>query len=423
MSVEKIKSDGTSNEYKIVLASEEIEEQISKYITEKAKTFKMQGFRKGHVPTDIVRKNFEHEAVEHAIRELVADACSKIVTEEKLLPASKPLYEIKNEYIHGKEVVCTLKIEQQPEFTLKDFACKLDKVEISISEEDIQNEKQRIMSERPVFDDVEGDYTVQCGDFVMYNAKCKINGVENKKHSTSSSIIVPLNKEEHNEFIKMFVGKKCNESFMWSGENGVEFDVILRSVKKRVIGLTWEDYLKRIGITLNDDNISKSIEQSAKNLIFLYYKQQLMNYISEEYDFAVPDSVRIQETNNVVNTIKQSASPAEPDYSKTKEELAEEYKDLIDKRVKFGYVINKIAQDNNIIVSEKELTQAIYSEVYSNPMQSDNIIKYYRQNPGAVNYKKASLIEQKTIQFLIDKCETNSTKTLSKAEIDKLLED
>ena len=106
--------------------------------------------------------------------------------------------------------------------------------------------------------------------------------------------------------------------------------------------------------------------------------------------------------------------------------MKKEYADIVRKRVLLGYVLNKIAKEEKITATEKEIQQAIIAEINSNPNMAQIIVDYYSKNPEAVAYKKAEIIEYKVISFLISKAKTTEVEK-TKKEIDeivnKLLED
>ncbi|MBQ2177295.1 MAG: hypothetical protein II453_20345, partial [Alphaproteobacteria bacterium] len=62
------------------------------------------------------------------------------------------------------------------------------------------------------------------------------------------------------------------------------------------------------------------------------------------------------------------------------------------------------------------------AEIYKNPMHAQNIIDYYKRNPGALDFKKAEVLERKVIEFLLTKTTGKEVKK-TKAEMEKILDE
>ena len=422
MNFEKIK-DGATKEYKVTLSAAEIEEEVSKLIKRRASTFKAQGFRAGHVPENIVRQKYSDSLVDDAIKNLVNYYCNKIIKNEKISVATTPHYSIQNAYEPGKDVVCQFIIDAMPEFELKDFKCQLDKIEIEITDEDIKREQENLMNSLPFYDKAEDGYAIQSGDRVVFDTRTKINGVDNKKRRLQDQVCIADDRDIKENLIKDFIGKKVGDNFVINAGDGVEIFCNVKKIEKRVKNITWEDFLKRSELKVeSNDFLTNAIKEKAQNMVYLYYKQQLMEFFSKEYSFAIPETILQQEQRNILATIRRNARPGDEEYNKTDAELLEECDDFITKRVIFGYVLNKIAQSNKIDATRDEMTNAIQFEMMQNPRYTKEIAHRYANSKEAWAYKRAELIEQKAINYLIEKCETKSTQKLGLHAIEDLLE-
>ena len=102
------------------------------------------------------------------------------------------------------------------------------------------------------------------------------------------------------------------------------------------------------------------------------------------------------------------------------EEIKEELKDVVNKRCILGYVLNKISEKEKITVSEADINAALNAEISRNPRNAQNIIDYYTNNPGALDFKKAEILERKVIDFLLTKTTGEEVKK-TKEELEKTL--
>ena len=439
MNFERIKSDDMKHEYRVVFSSEEVEKRVDQSVENRAKTFKMQGFRAGHVPLSIVRSSLEVSILKDVLEDLIEEASKEIVKDLKVTDlASRPLYKYESQYEKGKDVVVTITVETTPQFDLKPFEMELKKIVPVVSDEELLETTNEIMNEFPFFEKTENDYVVKPGDKVSYSAKCFVNGIESKKKSFDEKVVLPFEIADDAEFLKGFVGKKVRESFDFvpATDKTVLYKIVIRSIKKRQQDLYWEEYSKRAGFDrpeIFSEYIRTGLESEMQGDAFLYHKHQILEYLSGSYDFELPQSVLNKETQGVLHSVKmdieeerKKGTASEEDLKKTDEDLIKEYKDVIRKRVLLGYVLNKFARENKINASEAEIKNAILKEVNKYPQEGKAIIEYYTRNADALSYKKAEVIERKVIEFLVSKSkivEEKMTKQQLKDLVASILED
>ncbi len=439
MNFENIKSDEMKFEYKVVFTADEIEKQISNAVAEKAKTFKMQGFRTGHVPLNIVRNNVENTVMKDVFDELISEACDKIIKELKAQDlASKPTYHFDGQYEKGKDISLTMSIEVAPSFELKPYQIELTKIVPNVRKEDIDKSIKDFMYNLPVRENAEDGYAIQHRDEISYKAICYINGVENKKRSFSESLILPSEIPADAEFLLGFVGKKAKESFDFvpKTEKNTKYTFIIKNIKRILGELSQEDYAVKKGFenfATFEAFVKENIGNDIVSMAFLYHKNQILEALATQYKFSLPKSVLELEMKNIINNVKKDleesqkkGTASEEDLKKTDAELEKEYSDVVSKRVLLGYVLNKIAKEEGITASEEELKNAIMREVNANPVLANHIVHYYQNSPSAVAYKRAEIIEAKVVNFLISKAKSTETpKTIDEVEaiVADLLED
>lgn len=439
MNFANIKSLDMKHEYKITISPDDIESQIMKVVEERAKTFRLPGFRKGHVPLNIVRQNIENQILMDVINDIIQNASNEIIKSlGNVEIASKPVYKIESPFEKGKDLIVSLNIETTPVFELKDFNIELKKAVPNITDEEIEKTKKDIMTNRPIFEKAEKEYSISNGDKVSYHAECFMNGVLSKKKSFDNVIIIPETIADDAEFLKGFIGKKITESFDFTPatDKSLSYKINIKSIQKVIKGLSFEQYSEKAGFKTPADleNIIKSgLENDFNNAAFLYHKHQILEYLTSNYNFELPESVVESETKNVIHSIRREIEDekrrgtAKPeDLNKTDEDLAKEYADVTKKRVLLGYILNRYAKENNITASEDDLKKVIISEAQRDPVNANRIIEFYTSNRDAVAYKRAEIIERKVIEFLISKAKSVEEKMTGeqiKEIVNKILEE
>jgi trigger factor len=370
---------------------------------------------------------------------LISEACKAVVKDIGATEiAISPTYRVESRYSPGGSIVLSVHVETVPSFELSDFKGKVNKIVPDITDEEIADEKEAIIKAYPVFEKAEKDYVIEGGDRVSYTVKCIVNGAESKKRSYANDAVVPIDIQNCDDYVKHFVGLKARESFEYSPEDekGVVFITTINTIRKRLTDLTDEQYALKKGFSSLDDflqTMRKRVESDINKAAFLYHKQQVLDMLANEYTFELPETIVRHETRNVIVSIrrelereKREGIVNEEDLKKTDEDFAEEYEDVIRKRVLLGYVLNKFAQRYDITVDRAEIEKAIMTEMIQSPDIAQRIADFYDGNENAVAYKKAEIIEGKVINYLLSVADSNELKKTRKEIneiVSKILED
>ncbi|MDR2598305.1 MAG: hypothetical protein LBC25_01075 [Holosporales bacterium] len=428
MIFENVVSDKLRHEFRVVFESLEIEDEINRRVEEKAKTFRMHGFRPGHVPLDIVRNSVGGSVVKDAFDALIARACDECVHRLSGTDlAATPVYRFENNYEPGKNVSVTFVVETSPSFELKPFECEVTRIVPKISDDVVREARDNYLRLIPVFEKAPEDREIRRGDEVTYVAKFHNSNVDSKKKSFQNKILIPEEFGENADLLGNFLGKKAGESFDFVNNNqdNLKCKFTIKSIRCPIDGLSIDEIAKLKGIddlAGFDAEVRKGLELGIINTAFLYHKSQILEYLGDQYDFDVPQSIFDYETKNLLAEIKRDAAEEEKRTGQKQklesdEELATEYADVIKKRVVLGYVLNRIAKENNIVVLQRDLQDAIMEEINRSPQYAKEITDFYVKNPNAVAFKKAEIIERKVIDFLMTKAKTNDVeKTMEETE-------
>jgi trigger factor len=418
MILERISSDGASVEYKVVFDTKEIEKRVDMAIAERRKTFKVSGYRIGHAPDHIVRSRFEGNVVQDVLQSLISEAGGKVVSESKMPAlAVGPAYRlVDGGYKKGKDVEVIFTLEAAPEFELLPIELEVKKIIPEITDEEVVEERDRIIRLTPDFEKAENGHKIQPGDAVSYKAVCYNNGVESKRRSVTSSLIIQEDAADAAELNNGFIGKQVGDSFEFVPVNSrnVKYRIVIESVSlPKQLGP--EEFAKKRGFkSLQElDNIVRvALWKDADAAAFSVHKNQILEEISKGYDFDVPERMYRHELRNVIGEVRRGSY--EDTEGKSDEELEKEYAEVAKTRVVLGYVLSKMAHEFGIRVSDEELRAAVSVEIQKDPANAERILSYYRNNRQAIEYKKAEVLEAKIILHLLSKAKTEDLKMSGK---------
>ena len=91
MNITRENIDALNAVVKVDIAKEDYSDKVEKILTDYRKTANIPGFRKGHVPMGMVKKQYGKAVLVDEVNKLLQDALNKYLTEEKLDVLGQPL--------------------------------------------------------------------------------------------------------------------------------------------------------------------------------------------------------------------------------------------------------------------------------------------------------------------------------------------
>ena len=91
MNITRENIDALNAVVKVDIAKEDYSDKVEKILTDYRKTANIPGFRKGHVPMGMVKKQYGKAVLVDEVNKLLQDALNKYLTEEKLDVFGNPL--------------------------------------------------------------------------------------------------------------------------------------------------------------------------------------------------------------------------------------------------------------------------------------------------------------------------------------------
>ena len=138
-----------------------------------------------------------------------------------------------------------------------------------------------------------------------------------------------------------------------------------------------------------------------------------MDLLNNEYKFDLPEGVLEEDFNEIMNRIsnaKKDGTLDEDDKSLSDKELKDRYKKISERRVKLGVLLQFIAREKNINVSEEELSQGIMQYASQYPGQEKQIVEYLQKNPSSVESIRGPLLEDKIINTITSSASVTNKK-------------
>ena len=191
-----------------------------------------------------------------------------------------------------------------------------------------------------------------------------------------------------------------------------------------------DELATKLGLESLDDlksRLKERLESDYKNLSRGHLKRALLDKLDEAHDFELPKGMVDAEFEQIWRQVESSERDDE-DKDKSEEELKEEYRKIAERRVRLGLVLAEVGKRSEVQVPSNELQQAIQQQAMreAQMMQAQGqnvspqeVLKFYQENPAAIQQIRAPLFEEKVVDYIIERAEV-ADKTVTK---EKLMEE
>ena len=441
MYIKEIGSKKLQKEFSIDIPYSEIDDSINNKIKEIIPTVTLPGFRKGKAPINIVKKKYENNILGEVIEKIVQEKTKNLLEEKKLKPFRQPKVKI-IKYKKNEPVELNVKIDIEPDFKICEFEkIKTINYKINIDDKSYKENIEKYIKSQNTYSKLKKIRPIKKGDKVFVNIISEDKTIPDFLHSQHNiPIITDSDYQVLPDISNILIKKKLK-----SGDNiKLKFDIkkVLKSNKQKLVEFSIEikdiheitefkidkEFLNKNNLKSEKEFIDK-INQSLKNQYDYYLKEiekkQLMDLLEINNKFDIHESIVDEEFNIIWKRVMQAKKDSqldEDDKDLNDAKLKKRYEKIASRRVKLAILMQKIAEENTITVTEKELNEGMLNYVTQYPGQEKQIFDYFKKNPSQIESIKGPIFEKKIIDCILSKTKKEN-KTITIKEFNKLQEE
>ena len=381
------------------------------------------GFRPGKAPRAMVIKKYEPDIKDEVKRKLIGDAYRQVVGEKKIAVVGYPDIE-EIQFGRGQALQFAATIETAPEFQLPDYKGLPVKREVkSVTEEDVERALKLLAQQHVKFETVARE--LRLGDIavVNYTGTCEGKPITEiaptaKGLAEQKNFWVEAGVETFLPgFADQLAGARAGEKRAVStdfpadfatrelaGRKGV-FDVELVEVKEKVLPPADDAFAKKYGAE-NLEKLREGVRRDLENE--LKYSQtrairgQLVRGLLDRVNFDLPETAVAHETRNVVYDIVRENSQrgvGRDVIEKQKDEIYSAAARSAKERVKLSFLIQRIAEQEKIAVSEEEALRRAQMLAAMYQIPPDKFLKDLQKRNGVMELYD-QVAHEKVLAFL-----------------------
>ncbi len=355
MKAELEKLSPTAVKFSITVPFEELQPSLDRAYARIAKQVNIPGFRKGNVPSRIIDQRVGRGVVlEEALNDAIPSAYDEAVRDHKIVPVGRPAVDV-TELAEDSHIAFTAEVEVRPEFDLPGFdslKIEVDAVVIDAAaiEEQVNSLRTRFATLKPV------DRAAANGDVLLIDISGNLNGDDIAELSASALSYELGTDGMLPGFDEAILGASKDETrtFVFTPEQGehagqaIDVNVVVRAVRERELPELNDDFAQMASEFDTVAELTADLETRLARLKRLEQgyqaREKVQDVLLDAIDIPLPEGVLAAEE-------EEHFKDGHGDEAHKAEFVANQRKSL-----KAQFVFDKIAETEEIAVSEQELS-------------------------------------------------------------------
>ena len=426
------KKEKNQVELTISIDKEEFEKALERAYRKNVGKMTVPGFRKGKAPRKIIEKLYgEGVFFEDAVNMCYPQAYDSAVEESKIQPVDHPQIDVDEISPEGFTFKATVTVK--PEVSIHDYkGLSVEKGRVSVTEKDVKEELNRMADRNARL--VTVDREVKKDDTVMFDFEGFVDGTpfeggkaENYSLRVGSGMFIP-------GFEDQMIGKKAEEPFDVNvtfpedyqakelASKPAVFKCLIHEVKETEKPTIDDEFAKDVSEfdTLDElkADLKAKIKENKEKAVETEFEENLIDRMLENFEADVPEvMVEAQIDRNVEDFgYRLSMQGLGLDtYLKMNDMSMESFRKLFreqaDKQVKVRLALEKIAELENMEITEEELEEEFKSLAEQNNLDVERV----KQLLPAESLK-GDLLTQKAVDLIKSTAKKTAKKATKKAE-------
>ena len=405
---------GLERKMRVVVPSDRVEDQVTEKIKQTAKQAKINGFRPGKVPLREVKRRFGAGIRQEVSSEVIQLTYGEALQKEAINPAGMPTIEEVN-MEEGKDLEYTAVFEVFPEIEVGGLEnIEIERLSSSIEEADLEKMIDTLREQRLVYaetdraaaekDQVNMDFEGFLDDEPFEGGKAEgtdlvigsgsmIPGFEDgllglkADEEKDLKLTFPENYQAENlagqeVLFKIRVNKVCEPELPELNDEFFEqFDV------------------KEGGLEAFHKEVTNNMKRELDSAIKAKVRDQVMDGLSDNNDFDLPQALIDQEVNRMrQEAVQQFGGGTQFDPSMLPAEM---FTEQAQKRVKIGLIVSTIV-DKNSLEADAETVRETIEDMASTYQEPEEVINYYLNNEQQLSQIQNMVLEGQIVDFVLE---------------------
>ena len=420
-------TSGLERRMKVQVPAERVEREVEDRLKSLSKRAKIDGFRPGKVPFNVVKQRFGDQVRSEVVTDLLQSSFNEALAQKKLNPAGGPRIDSLSSE-PGKGLEFTAMFEVYPEVKLKGLdGIKVERPVAEITGEDIDAMVNNLRHQRASWEGV--SRAAGQGDRVLIDFEGSVDGVPFPGGKGERVPVVLGEKRMMPDFETGIEGIKAGESREFDvrfpddyhatemAGKLARFKVNAQSVEGQVLPVLDDTFAKSFGIQEGGveklrsevaDNMRRELEDTVRRKL----KDQALDALLKANKLELPKAL----VDDEIERLRHDALVriGVRDSKKASELPRELFEEQAVKRVSLGLLVGEIINQQKLSVDPKRVDERL-EHMASEYSKSAEAVRSFRSNPDILRQVETLVLEEQAVDWLLEKAAVTDTPTTFKA--------
>ncbi len=362
------------------IPAEDVTKAFRNVVRNYQKYAKIPGFRAGKVPETVIKRRYNAEIRKDVIDGLLPERFNQAVRDLGVTPVGQPqVTEINVE--DGQPLHVKAVFEFVPAFSIEGYKdVTVEKPSVEITEEEFQQEMAQLRESHATIEPVEEDRPLVDGDWTQITYKGVVQGEPDAAPLDGEDSLVEIGgKDTVEAFTTALRGAKAGQTLNVSATypdeypeaklagKTVDYEIEVKAIKKRTVPELNDDFAKELGeydsLSELENRVREHLANRKRRSVEGETKDKLFQALIERFPFPVPESLVQEQIDARLERGLRALAAQGMDTEQMRKldfgRLRTAQRDGAAAEVKASLLLARIAQEENVEVSDEELDREI----------------------------------------------------------------
>lgn len=409
----------------VTIAKKDVQESYNSIVAKYVKSAQIPGFRKGHVPANVLERKYGDAIKADALSEIIDKSLNEIFekeTENRPLPYQQPVMDQVPEFDVSKDLTYTVTFDVFPKVEVKDFAgIEVKEPQVTVGNKELEDELKAIQERNAVVMDKKADETAEKDNIVTVDYK------EENGENRNGYVFTVGSADDIYKISDDVIGMKKDETKEVSKDDK-KITLTVKAIKTRQLPALDDDLAQDVSEkfkTLDDlkADIKRNLEVAKTRKIAEIKSQSLLEQLVEKNAFDIPASMLAAELDGRWRMMAQQFQTSPEQLEKmiaasgqTKETMLEQWTGDSEKMLKSRIIVDSLLRSKNISVTPEEI-EAQYAKIAEDGGMTVEEVKNHYSDPRSKEWLIEDTKEQKLYEELYKEVKVSKGDKVSFADL------
>lgn len=418
---------GIARRLNVSVPTSRVNEQFEARLKRTAKTVKINGFRPGKVPLNVVRREYGASVYQEVVNDVIRDTVFEAIQQEKINAVGMPnIDKVENK---DDALVYEATVEVYPEVEVNAFnALEIERKATEVNDKDVDQMIENLQKQRQTFVETKG--MAKKDMQVTFDFEGTVDGEKFEGGTATDFKLVLGSGRMIPGFEDGIVGMKKGEEKVidvtfpedYQAENlagkAAQFNITVKLVEKSKLPEIDAEFLKIFGLTEEEGveklkaDVRKNMDREVKNGLRNQVKAATFDALVAANEVEVPATMLAQEIDRQRQQMIQQftqqfgAQGAQAfDSSMLPDDL---FKEQAEKAVKLGVLVSKVLADAKIEVDPARV-EAYIDDMASSYEDPTEVIEYFKNDQKQRAQIEAVVLEDQIVDHILAAAKVTDT--------------